>query len=593
MPCDCRLLAHARRREPRAGGRIHALVAGVLVGAMAVSAHEGRPQTVNWTHGQWAAYEVQRPQDSKPALDRIELALLRTEDSEGRAWWQLTAFEGGQVRYAVKLLADGFGFLECPPQPATIVRYQFAETGQAPLEYVSKRTGEALLPPFQFVQNLLPHVTSGDLPFFERGTYLGREIVRVGQGAGALDRIPEAKRLLLDPDLTIGASRNFHDVEGRRLYPAGTSPPEGGPEYTYTPFLEADYRELINQVGMNLFTVAPDQRPFVQDEPVFFVCGLEGARIPELLYRSNYWGPVMFMDEPAHLAMARDELQGVTTPRETADKFVAMVAERLHGDGSYGQRGLQRALREAGCDFGPLEFVQDNYPVWETVTASAWYEFKAGLPGFVFEGRYRPQKLADEIKETFGLDFPATPDACLQFNYAWYRGAARHFGGKWGVAVYGQMGLDVVPLAFPRAYDEGASYLWFWTSDHGHHVPYPEQKSITRALRDYEAQHPRPAPPEALSARAQVAIALPYGYHLDDYVLSRDSLWRKPEVMGLDLINAAGVPYRQVLRAALLEVIDCLNQGIEFDLVYWGDGDLTGYREIRLIREDATVERTP
>jgi hypothetical protein len=128
---------------------------------------------------------------------------------------------------------------------------------------------------------------------------------------------------------------------------------------------------------------------------------------------------------------------------------------------------LNTLLKQKGYDFGNLEIVQDNFPVWETAASGAWYEFKAGLPGYVFEGRYQPKTFSRRIKETFDVDFPDTADACIAFHFAWYRGAARHFKGSWGVAIYGQMDLDVAPLIFPLQYEQGAEYLWFWTSDHG------------------------------------------------------------------------------------------------------------------------------
>jgi len=67
----------------------------------------------------------------------------------------------------------------------------------------------------------------------------------------------------------------------------------------------------------------------------------------------------------------------------------------------------------------------------------------------------------------------------------------------------------------------------------------------------------------------------------------------RTRLAGPGLVGDTTVLPSGALRAALLEVIESLNQGIEFDMVYWGDGDLTGYREIRLLREDGTVERTP
>lgn len=251
---------------------------------------------------------------------------------------------------------------------------------------------------------------------------------------------------------------------------------------------------------------------------------------------------------------------------------------------------MNRALKRRGCDLGDLEIVQDNFPVWETAASGAWYEFKAGLPGYVYEGRYQPNVFAKKVKESFGVDFPPTAEACLAFHYGWYRGAARHFKASWGIAIYGQMALELAPLVFPIAYDQGARYLWFWTSDHAHHVPYPEQIDYTKRFREYESKHRRIYPSYPLVEKAEIAIALPYGYQLDDYVMKYKALWNNPEHLSLDLKNSYGVTYREVLRVGLIEICALLARGEMFDLVYWrGDEEIKGYKTVLTIKEDGKV----
>ena len=541
--------------------------------------------------GDWAKYKVMKNEDTPPRITHIEMSVLCSEvvDEKTYFWWQLTAFENERIRYTIKLLVDNLNFLSSGNSELNADRYLFYEIGKQPLEYVNIHTGKALLPEIHFVANFLPHVASTDeeFPLFQRGHYLGHPIQLVEKGRNPVDRIPTAKKLSLDPELTIGTGRNFHDADGKRLYYPGQPAPEGNPEYTYVKFVEEDYHELIHEVGMNFFTISPDQRQYVLDEPVFFVSNIDDTNIPELLYRSNYKGLVQFMDEPVYLAMAHQDLTETKTPVEAADKVVYQIRERFLADGSYGSRRLNALLKQEGYNFGDVEIVQDNFPVWETAASGAWYEFKAGLPGYVFEGRYQPRAFSQRIKQTFDVDFPDTTDACIAFHFAWYRGAARHFGGSWGVAIYGQMDLDVAPLIFPLEYEQGAEYLWFWTSDHGHNVPYAEQKEHTKRFREYQKEHPRIYPSRPLIEQAEVAIALPYGYQLDDYVMRWQCLWNNPEHLGLDMKNSSGVTYREVLKVALLEICTQLQHGNLFDLVYWGDSEIAGYKKVRMIMENA------
>src|ERR1039457_2123753 len=96
--------------------------------------------------------------------------------------------------------------------------------------------------------------------------------------------------------MLVGTGRNFKDAEGRRLPQTAQSR-----DYTYTNFVAADYQAMF-EAGMNLFTIAPDQEQWVRAEPVFYLrtpAGMPPLRYPADLYRANYLGASMFIDEPA------------------------------------------------------------------------------------------------------------------------------------------------------------------------------------------------------------------------------------------------------------------------------------------------------
>jgi hypothetical protein len=527
---------------------------------------------------------------SQPPISRFDTSLLGCQSMDGCTciWYQLSAYEQGQHRYTLKLLVDSLDFLKPEPETPEVHRYIFLP-GEGPAhEYVDALTGKALLPGFQFFSNLLPHASPDDqeFPFFRVGRYLGHPVLLEGRGKRAVDLIPEWDTLKLDPHLTIGTSRNFRDPGDGRLYFPGKPDPPDRPDYERVEFDRDDYDELIGRVGMNIFTVNPVQRSMIQDHPVFFVSPLEGARIPEMLYRSNYRGATMFMDEPAVLIK---ELGDAKSPEEAANRLVEAIRRYAPTSHRYGRGYLSAVIQETGYDLGDMRIVEE-FPVWETVTSAIWYEFKSGLRGCIHESRFQPKAFSQQVKECLGLDFPVDPIRCMDFHFAWFRGAARHFDRPWGMAIYGQMDLETARMAFQRAYDQGAQYLWFWTSDHGHHVPYDEQLEHTRRLRDHEAKHPRP-PVAELLGKADVAVALPYGYLLDDWVFDNRCLWRNEEHLGLEKDNDRGATIGDVLVRAMEQALDLLGSGVTFDFVYWGGGEeIGGYREIRKVDEAAEVE---
>ena len=158
---------------------------------------------------------------------------------------------------------------------------------------------------------------------------------------------PDVKRLVLDREVLVGTGRPFKDVEGRRL--PQTPQPRN---YTYTNFTAADYRTMI-EAGMNLFTVAPEQEQWVRAEPVFYLRSPQGTpplRYPADLYRANYLGSAMFMDEPASILTWDKYAAGVLTHSSDAAALIekrtraTFESERPH----YGRYWLEQQLSGAG-----------------------------------------------------------------------------------------------------------------------------------------------------------------------------------------------------------------------------------------------------
>lgn len=529
--------------------------------------------------GQWARYVVAENQNAGPGIDQIVLstpAIEQSADGNG-VWFQFAAHAKGKRLFAIAMLASSLDCLRTEGAEVTVHRYILFPAGQEPLEYASKRTGKALLPSFDFLKKLLPKAL-GESPdaLFSEGRYLGHRIHRVETGEDAqLLPVSQARRLVLDTDVVIGTSRNFKDEEGIR----------SESEYHYTPLTAADYRTLIQNVGMNRFPVARDQLSYVIDKPVFFLLAERLDDLPDILYRSNFLGTLQFMDEPITIAVQQRTYAEAKTPWQAAERMVEQIRRELASD----VRGLAQNLQKAGWDLGDAEILQGEFPVWEACPSAAWYEFEAGLPGYVYEGRHRPRQTSKFMKDVLDVEFPESVEACIKLDYTFFRGAARHFGRNWGTAIYGQAAPEAAGRMFPLAYDEGATYFWFWTSDHNHHVLFPEQKQLTRKFMEYVAAHPRADAPEELTARAKTAIALPWGYLCGENELMHGALWGSPN-MKLDMDNGHGTTYQAVLKAAMQEARRLLLQDIRFDFLFLRENQqVQGYEEVYRVLENGKV----
>lgn len=554
--------------------------------------------------GPWARYEFSEGSPI-PGVTHLVLAVPGGETAAaGPAfWWRLEAFTGDRRRFSIDLLADGLGFLH-PGAPAVRVhRYLLTDEDGAVFDYVDAATGGALLPKLGLFTHLTPRASSVDdpgLPLFERGSWLGKPVHRAAAGTGASPAdVSRARRLVLDPEVLVGTSRSFRDDRSGRLYEPSAEWSRDGPDYDYVELDGDDYAAMI-EAGFNIFRVPEDHLRWVRDEPVWFlVRGGFGAR-PDLLFRPNFFGAVMYMDEPAIRAMAFDGMfRRFRDPAKAAEVVAELTRGRYHGDGSYGRGHLQRLLARDGWDLGAMEIPQPDYPVWETVASACWYEMEAGAAGWCMEARYQPAWFARLMGDELGVDFPDDAESTIRFHQAFFTGAARRFGARWGVAIYGQMDPTAADLLFPIAYDQGATYFWLWTSDHAHHVPFEEQLRHARALRRHAAAHPR-RDQDDRTAAARVAIALPWGYLLDHYQLKRYTyhgetfrrgrMWWSREMEMTDE-NREGATYGQVLAAAASQAAELLRAGTAFDFVCLRRGEAAPaeYSEVRRVLESGGV----
>jgi hypothetical protein len=534
------------------------------------------------THGHYAVLTA-TPHQAAP-FAAVDFLYGPREDVKGTShvWWQL-AVRAKDSADAPPLFQVRALTREDPLQAnATAGSLHFSryllripETGET-LEYRAARLPEALLPCWRdFRRYFLPHPAGG--ANFQRGlpqtcSYLGHVLtLRYAGQDVAWEPWQDAKILQLDRELLVGTGRNFKDTQGHRL----PQQPKRQ-DYTYVAFTAEDYRVMI-RAGINLFTVSPFQEEFVRAEPVFYLRGEGGTpalRYPADLYRSNYLGAVMFMDEPT-IIMVGDKLihDSLRYFSDAAALISARVHARYNSSGSYGSYLLEKSLKDRGVNFGDMRLQQYDYPAWETIFETAHYEMEGGLNGIVHEGRYQLGPFDEAVARWLGQPRRHTADELLRYHFAFLRGATRPLGKFWGTSIYGQCDPEIAKRAVTLAYDMGARYVWFWTSDHGHHVPWPEQLALARRLKSHAEAHPRRSiygPPAVLDK----AIVIPYGYFP-----SLENLWWV-RVLDPEGKNEASQRYRRLMQDTLRAYHEAVERHEEFDFLIDTGREITGYRKI-------------
>lgn len=532
---------------------------------MVASALAGTP-----SRGDWARWALATSVE-KAALPVDEVTIVVGPARGRMRWWDMHC-RCATGDFTIRVLSERVPM--CSTSGIGEVRtYILKEGDEAPLSFVNLETGSALLPEFSFRDQLLPNPVPDTLwegPFATTGTMLGHAVVLVEAGRGKkFEELGPVVELELDPGLLIGTGRNVRDVEEHRV-------PEPD-DYTYRKLDASDYEACI-EAGFNYFVSLDDEQiEYVRRRPVFYERW--PSPYPRILYRPNYHGMRMFIDEPA-IRLEWEALEGCNRAVDSATVLTLRDREKYLSHAL----SLDRTLRGVGVNLGALCLVETDIPVWETIYQTAWYQLAGGPTGLVHEGRYDLQGYLSELEELFGGPVDVTAEQMLRLHYAYLRGAARNFRGDWGMSIYGQADPGISPLALTLAYDMGARYLWFWTSDHGHHMPFPEQLQLARVIRDHKREHPRPPRSELVDA-ARVAVAFPPGYT----GFLHDWFWLPP-FFNQQGTNHAGVTHATVIKAAMAEAVMLVKSGVDFDFVV-NDSRFRpeGYDRVLLVGYDGSV----
>ena len=159
-------------------------------------------------------------------------------------------------------------------------------------------------------------------------------------------------------------------------------------DYELIRLTKSDYLEML-EAGINCVNVDAEQAAWVRDLNVFFWgIGGDDVRYPESLYRSNYLGPSLFIDEPAVVTrdrVIRPKLRGSNEFRKSITPQAVVEAFQNHfhearSNGAPTQLLKSLAARE-DVDLGEMHFLQQNIYSWETMVSSAIYQLSEDRVG--------------------------------------------------------------------------------------------------------------------------------------------------------------------------------------------------------------------
>lgn len=533
-----------------------------------------------WVEGAWARYRVASSAAAIPDVDQLLVSTPRVEATSDGAfvWFQMEAFRRGERVFAVAMLVSDLDFLRDAGAAPVVRRYLLYPAQGEPLEYVDAATGSARLPRFGLFDGLLPIAPQGaPRPFSGLTEYLGRTLTLEREGASGARPLPNLighhRVLPLDDRVLVGSSRSFRDD--------GSGQTNGN--YTYVPLGAEDYREMID-AGFNLFRIPAGHFGFVAGEPVFFLMHTGTGAHPDLFYRSNYDGGVMYMDEPEVRVTSEPGFRDIVHPEAAATATAEFTAEMAAGSTLYGRGYLAARTAAEGWNLGPrVELTEPTSPSWVSRWGTSWYQAEAGVSSVVAECRIDPAEYSDQVAMRFGVDFPAEPGPWLRFLMGMQTGAAQRFGGEWGISLFGQASEEVGDMAFRMAYERGARLFWVWTSDADHHLPHARQLQLVRSFRDWLAWGGAASP---RTERPVVAITIPWGYNCDQSNFNKDQqpghLWYGSDIL-LDDLNSAGVAYRDVLTSVYRTYLERIARHEEVDLLYEKPGEPLPYGEYAAI----------
>ncbi len=514
-------------------------------------------------------------------------------------WICLRATKVSGDKFAVWLLSESIPSEDLKVARATTSRYILQVGDDPPLEFRDKFTGKPVLPGLGAWQYLFPKPADKEAQndlFPQTVKYLGHTY-RLAHISDSGDTVapPDTQRLSLRPDALIGPPSNTKQVDETRRYDMS--------DYELKLLTEADYDEMI-AAGINCVRVDTEQVEWVKNRNVFY-WGIDAATLgyPECLYRSNYLGPALFMDEPAVCTrdhVLRPKLEADADFRKSVTPQLAFEAFQDYFHTAKYDGGPTRLCKgletHPDIDVGDMRFLQENLYTWDTIISSAAYQLSEGNTespaAIVFEppGRVGTMRTLPEMNMTYGCQIPIdNPKNLASILYGFLRGAARQTDKGWGMSIYGQVHRADAFWLQTHAYDLGARHFHYWDNHQLACVPYSEVLALSRNLSAHVESHPY-RNLDALRKAAETVILLPPGYNLGHVEMGRGNLWGVGE-LNLERRNRENIKYRTVMHNFFTEIERAIRLGVAFDLIWDLEAlKLSDYREVVRIREDGQVE---
>jgi hypothetical protein len=512
-------------------------------------------------------------------------------DLPGNAHWiSLTATKVSGDQFSVWLLSSAYPPATLKAARTTTFRYLMQEGSDEPREYRSAVTGEPVLPSSGAWEHLFPRAIDDGSP--QRVRFLGHVYVQQSVVTQPAPKPPAAPTVIqLRPDMLVGPASNTRQKDETRRY--------DGSDYELVRLTKSDYREMAG-AGINCVRVDAEQAPWADELNIFYWGDSGRLPYPELLYRTQYLGPTLYLDEPAVGARdheLRPRLEKDAAFRQSITPEVALDVFRRHFAKALAQvkSAMVKSLAaRTDVDIGTMTFAQQNLHSWETMVSTAAWQLSQDpeVPeAMVFEppGRIGTRRTLPEIDMTYGVQIPPDdPEALPAILFGFLRGAARLTGKNWGVSIYGAVQQADTFFWLTHAYELGATRFFFYDAYQLACVPYGEILAMARHLRAHANSNPHRDLPR-LRRSAEIAILLPPGYNLGHVFLGKGPLWGLGE-LNLERRNRAGVKYRAVMSAFFNEIERCLRSGVAFDLLWdLPEMKLSGYRDVIRIAKDGEV----
>ena len=532
----------------------------------------------------------------------LTVAIGSVEEKTGvlSQWVCLRATKVSGEKFAVWLLSEDVPSEDMAVARATTSRYILQVGDDLPLEFQDKFTRKPVLPSLGAWQYLFPKPTDKETQndlFPQIIKYLGHiyRRARISDSDKSAALPEDIQSLSLRPDALIGPPSNTRQKDETRRYDMS--------DYELIPLIETDYDEMI-AAGINCVRVDTGQVEWIKNRDIFY-WGIDPVALgyPECLYRSNYLGPALFMDEPAVCTrdyVLRPKLETDAAFRKAITPQIAFEAFQDYFHTSKYDGGPTRLCKgldaHPDVDLGDMEFLQQNVYTWDTIISSAAYQLSEGNTespaAIVFEppGRIGTIRTLPEMNMTYGCQIPIdNPKNLASILYGFLRGAARQTDKEWGMSIYGQVHRADAFWLQTHAYDLGARHFHYWDNHQLACVPYGEVLALSRNLSAHVESHPHRNLDE-LRAAAEIVILLPPGYNLGHVEMGRGNLWGVGE-LNLERNNREGVKYRTVMHNFFTEVERAIRLGVTFDLL-WDLPylKLSDYREVVRIREDGKVK---